>query len=712
MGYNWFRIEKDRTNEIMQIGRSIEVSLNKDDISNLNAKAEDISKPEYQRIKNTLKSIVKVNTKARFAYLYTLRGDTIYFIADSEPVNSADYSPPGQAYSEAHPIEYEPFKTGKPVVTDAASDRWGTWISVLIPVIDKKTGKTVAIFGMDFNAKSWNESIIFELIQSSALIFLVLISFFFYYKIKFKNRYLKTEILERKQAEKILKNIISTNPISIQIIDIDGFTIDVNSAYRKLFGDKSSKNHSVFNDQQLIELGFEELLIRAKDGEVVYFPDINYTLTRPDSIGQVDSIWIQMVIFPLTDMDETVERFVLMHEDITARKLAEKELIVAKEQAEESDKLKSAFLANMSHEIRTPMNGILGFAELLKQPELNEKDQQEYIKIIQNSGARMLNIINDIVDISKIESGLMEVNMSETNINQQVEYIYNFFKIEVEAKGMRLSYKCGLPDSKSLIKTDAEKVYAILINLVKNAIKYSKDGSIEFGYALVTNKKQFELEFYVKDTGLGIPQDMQNAIFERFIQVNLADRTNRQGAGLGLAISKAYVEMLGGKFRLESKLGKGSTFFFTIPYVCDTISKKKTINELPMNDNIIQSNNLKILVTEDDETSAKLITMVVKKFAREVIRAKNGKEAVEICSIQNDIDLILMDIQMPEMDGYTATRLIREFNKDIIIIAQTANALANDKEQAMALGFNEYMSKPIERTIIHSFINKYFENRN
>ena len=1013
MGYNWFRIEKDRTNEILQIGRSIEVLLNKDDISKLNAKAEDISKPEYQRIKNSLKSIVKVNIKARFAYLYALRGDTIYFIADSEPVNSADYSPPGQAYPEAHPIEYQPFKTGKPVVTDAASDRWGTWISTLIPIINKNTGKTVAIFGMDFNAKSWNESVIFEVVQSSLLIFLSLITFFFYYKIKINNRYLKSEILERKQAEedlqisenqkadilkaipdlifilnqegdfidiyaeddtkliisreqaigknisnlfspevakealeafkqtiltkelvqfsyqvdvagkpsffearivptandkvlaivrditerkraeleenisqdrakkqrnaiakmavdsdisfgdlstsfdkltrevslamnvarvsiwllsddksemkcislyedktdkhssnivlkasdfplyfkaidaesrinakdaqndtrtrefsesyliplgicsmldagifvegrlkgvfclehigevrawnsdeesfastiasfiaqilannnrkqaeKILQDIISKNPISIQIVDRKGYTLNVNAAHAKLFGDKSSRSHSVFNDRQLIDLGFESILKRAKDGEVVYFPDINYTLSPSDSTGLVHSIWIQMVIFPLTNMDGTVERFVLMHEDITARKLAEKELIVAKEQAEESDKLKSAFLANMSHEIRTPMNGILGFAELLKQSELNDKDQQEYIKIIQNSGARMLNIINDIVDISKIESGLMEVNISETNINQQVEYIYNFFKIEVEAKGMRLSCKCGLPDSKSLIKTDAEKVYAILINLVKNAIKYSKDGSIEFGYVLMTNEKQFELEFYVKDTGLGISQNMQNAIFERFIQVNLTDRTNRQGAGLGLAISKAYVEMLGGKFRLESKLGKGSTFYFTIPYICETINKKKTINELPMNDSTIQSNNLKILVTEDDETSAKLITMVVKKFAREVIRAKNGKEAVEICSIQNDIDLILMDIQMPEMDGYMATRLIREFNKDIIIIAQTANALANDKEQAMALGFNEYMSKPIDRTIIHSFISKYFENKN
>ena len=232
------------------------------------------------------------------------------------------------------------------------------------------------------------------------------------------------------------------------------------------------------------------------------------------------------------------------------------------EKAQMADKLKSAFLANMSHEIRTPMNGILGFADLLKNPNLTGEEMKEYIGIIEKSGARMLNIINDIVDISKIESGLMKLNVEESNVNEQLEFIYNFFRPEVEAKGMTLSYIRTLATEDATIKTDREKLFAILTNLIKNAIKYSNKGFIEFGYY----QKGNNLEFFVKDTGIGIPKNRLSAIFERFIQADITDRMARQGAGLGLAISKAYVEMLGGKIWVESEEGIGSTFYFTHPY--------------------------------------------------------------------------------------------------------------------------------------------------
>ena len=251
---------------------------------------------------------------------------------------------------------------------------------------------------------------------------------------------------------------------------------------------------------------------------------------------------------------------------ITVLQNKEVELRNAKEKAEESDRLKSAFLANMSHEIRTPMNGILGFADLLKKPDLSGENQRKYISIIEKSGKRMLNIINDIVDISKIEAGLMEFNMKETNVNEQIEYTYTFFKPESEAKGIKLSLKNSLPAAEATIKTDREKLYAILTNLVKNAIKYTKEGAIEFGYNLKKDKEAAELEFYVKDTGIGIMKDRQDAVFERFIQADIYDKMAHQGGGLGLAITKSYVEMLGGKIWIESEEGKGSTFYFTLPY--------------------------------------------------------------------------------------------------------------------------------------------------
>jgi signal transduction histidine kinase/CheY-like chemotaxis protein len=378
-----------------------------------------------------------------------------------------------------------------------------------------------------------------------------------------------------------------------------------------------------------------------------------------------------------------------------------------KEKAQMSDKLKTAFLANMSHEIRTPMNGILGFAELLKKPNLTGEQQQKYIGVIQKSGNRMLNIINNIIDISKIESGIEEINIQDTNINEQVEYIYVFFKPEVENKGIQLLYHIGLNAQEAIIKTDREKIYAILTNLVKNAIKFTNAGSIEFGY----KKKDAFLEFFVKDTGIGIPVVRQEAIFERFIQADINDEMARQGAGLGLSITKAYVEMLGGKIWVESDVEKGSIFYFTIPYISEAIENHRMENVFSSDESGIKHNkNLKILIAEDDETSEMLVEMIVEEVSKEIIKVQTGTEAVNVCRSNPDIDLILMDIKMPSMDGYEATRKIREFNKDVVIIAQTAFGLSGDREKSIEAGCNDYVSKPINNDQLLALIQKHFSN--
>ena len=401
--------------------------------------------------------------------------------------------------------------------------------------------------------------------------------------------------------------------------------------------------------------------------------------------------------------------------NIIRRKNAEIDTIQAKEKAQESDKLKSAFLANMSHEIRTPMNGILGFSELLKKPGLDGEKQQEYIRVIEKSGARMLNIINDIVSISKIESGTIETYISETNINEQIENVYHLLKLDAEKKKLNIIFKNGLPDKESIIKTDNGKCIGILYNLVKNAIKFTDFGTIEFGYTLrkiSIPDELFNLEFYIKDTGIGIPKDRQEAIFDRFIQADIGDKMARQGAGLGLSISKAYVEMLGGRIWVESEEGIGSTFYFTLPYNALSIEKNVAGQVVQPQDKEkqvdLEVSGLKILIAEDDETSEMLISIEVEKFSKNLLKARTGYETVEVCRNNPDIDLILMDILMPEISGYEATRQIRQFNKNVVIIAQTAFGLSGDREKAIGAGCNDYIAKPIKKDELLSLIQKYF----
>lgn len=397
--------------------------------------------------------------------------------------------------------------------------------------------------------------------------------------------------------------------------------------------------------------------------------------------------------------------FIAIIIDITKRKLAETELIKAKEKAEESDRLKSAFLSNMSHEIRTPMNGILGFANLLKKPSLSSDKQNRYFEIIKKSGERMINTIDSIIDISRIESGIENAVISEVNIIENMEFVYNLLKPEAEIKGLKIINKNTLSSEDAFIKTDKEKIYGILTNLVKNAIKFTDKGSIELG----CQKKDEYLEFHVKDSGIGIPEDRVDKIFERFIQADIEDKKALQGSGLGLAISKSYVEMLGGKLWVKSIEGQGSIFYFTIPY--NSGSENEEQNTIDDENIPLQLKDLKVLIVDDDEVSLFLLSEQLQEFSKKTLIAETGVEAINKCKNNPDLHLVLMDIRMPEMSGLEATREIRKFNKEIFIIAQTAYALAGDKEKSLDAGCNEYISKPIDLAILNELITNHWENQ-
>ncbi len=396
--------------------------------------------------------------------------------------------------------------------------------------------------------------------------------------------------------------------------------------------------------------------------------------------------------------------------DITEKKKAKEqvekmvqELIAAKTKAEESDHLKTAFLANMSHEIRTPMNGILGFMELLKQPGLSGDQVDEYINIVKTSGERLLSTINDIVDIARIESGQIFLSESGVDLNNLLTEQYKFFKHEAANKGLKLSISSLLNDEDKLIMADSAKLQSIIINLIKNAIKFTKSGSISFGVI----KSDKWLIFNVTDTGKGIPAERKSKIFERFIQADVSISRDYEGSGLGLSISKAYVELMGGNIEVESEVGKGSVFIFKIPYKSTDYIKKPEVHTSKAEDPCHLPEGLNIVIAEDDEISYIYLSRMLKKYKVNLIRVYNGQEAVQECLSNPDISLVLMDIKMPIMDGCEATRIILSQKPDLPIVALTAFALSDDKENALNCGCVDYLSKPVNKETLLKAISKY-----
>lgn len=396
-----------------------------------------------------------------------------------------------------------------------------------------------------------------------------------------------------------------------------------------------------------------------------------------------------VVYNPVFDSNGKVSEVIGVAIDITEQKKTEQVLIKLKEKAEESDHLKSAFLANMSHEIRTPMNSILGFASLLKDTEPGGKEQQTYIDIIEESSARLLNLINDLIVISKVDSGQIELSFSDVNVNEMFGFVYSLFKVEADQKGIEFTVAYNLTDMDSEIITDREKLFTILSNIIKNSIKYTPSGSITFGCHL----KNDRYEFFVQDTGIGIPAEKLEVVFDRFIQADISLSRSFEGAGLGLSISKAFVEKLGGEIWLTSEVGVGTCFYFTIP-VRSTEIIITDLQEEQGNISEEDSMDATILITEDDETSILFLTKILRNKKWKLLFARTGEEAIEQCRQNQNIQLILMDILLPKMNGDIAAKQIKSFRKDIFIIAQTAFAFEEEKTKYSEV-FDLYLTKPI-----------------
>lgn len=383
---------------------------------------------------------------------------------------------------------------------------------------------------------------------------------------------------------------------------------------------------------------------------------------------------------------------------ITKRKRMELDLREAKEHAEESNRLKSAFLANMSHEIRTPLNAIVGFSNILASAE-EEDEKKEYINIIENNNTLLLQLISDILDLSKIESGSMEFNYSEFDLNALMRELEQTSRLRLTTPEVEIIFEESLPEC--CIRSEKIRLTQVVSNLINNAIKFTKQGSIRFGYHPLERNS---LYFYVSDTGCGIESAKKDSVFERFVKLN----SFVQGTGLGLPICKTIIERLGGKIGVESEIGQGSTFWFTIPYVAVKIHREE-IQEEEFVPQVVEKNKLKILIAEDNSSNYMLFESILKKDYH-LIHAWDGMEAVRLFK-EHEPHLVLMDINMPQLNGYEAVQEIRKISSSVPVIAVTAYAYASDEEKIMASGFDGFTSKPINANVLRSKIISLLEKR-
>ncbi len=505
------------------------------------------------------------------------------------------------------------------------------------------------------------------------------------------------------ESQEKLRNIFESSPDAIALTTLDGILTDNNKAALELFKFTDGKKYNGFSILRLIARkdhkrahGFIKSVIKKSSVR-------NKTFTLVKSDGT--SFFAEVSASVLRDKDMKPANLIIIVNDITERLLYERRLEETMEKAVESDKLKSAFLANMSHEIRTPMNAIIGFSKLLSTQQTSDSDNTEYIEIIKNTGNTLLNLIDDIIDFAKIEAGEVKVTNSACHVHKVMRELYAYFEKEhLSNDETNIDLILNIPDphNELVILTDSNRLRQILSNLLSNALKFTIKGKVEFGYQINSDK----INFYVSDTGIGIPEDKHKIIFDRFRQVEFNYNKKFGGTGLGLAITRNLVRLLGGDIGVESKKGKGSVFRFNLPLIRMESPEEKSIKTTPET-TYFRWDDKVILIVEDNDLNSKLLLKMMEPTGARVIIAKDGKPAIEECRTNSKIDLVLMDIQMPEMDGYEATRTIKDIRPEIPIIAQTAYAMAEEREKIISAGCNDYLPKPIRQRDLYQMLGKY-----
>lgn len=506
-----------------------------------------------------------------------------------------------------------------------------------------------------------------------------------------------------RESERRFRQLFDVSPDGIIYVGADGLIKQANVAQSRMYGYKTPDEMIGMSVLELVapsrKAFAREIMKRRLSGEDV--PPVEYELLRTDG----SSFYGETLATILRDEDGKVSGYICVTRDISERRQAAVDLIKAKEKAEESDRLKTAFIQNMSHEIRTPMNAIMGFSDLLTKSFDNRQKLEKFTRIINQRSADLLDIINDILDIAKIESGQLPINIEKCNINQLFSELNSFFqefqkRIGKEHLSLSLQILCDQPVIE--IDTDPVKLRQIFINLIGNSLKFTEKGWVEGG---CKNDANGNLVFYVADSGIGIPPDKKDVIFDRFSQLKQQKNNTIGGTGLGLSIVKGLVKLLGGDVWLESEVDKGTTFYFTISGNSEAVTRDDfslvAENKIPYN-----IKNKKVLIVEDDLYNAEYLKEVLSDLNIQINYTRFGKEAIRMADSEKP-DLIIMDIHLPDINGFEAAKTIKEKNPRLIAIAQTAFATFEDKQKAINAGCSDYISKPLKRETILSVIGRF-----
>lgn len=704
--YTWLESKNRTTSEVLKEAHAIEVSLNGDALAQLHGVPADNNTQTYKDMKAKLMALINVYHEARFIYFYTKVDDKLFFMVDSEPTQSKDCSPAGQEYTEEDPEARIPFESGKSLITKPATDRWGTWVSVLVPVKNSETGKVVAVLGIDYPADKWLNEAKLAVAESSIVVFTFVLLLMAIYIILKKNSSLSIHNLEREIADKhMLALVAAADQIDdvIAVKDLDLRVVSGNKAFVNVAGKTSISDLIGRTDAEIFGISPDVEPVKT------YMTDERHaqTLSPGDYIVKEENLilpdgQIKIMLtkkFPVYNTNNELIFTGSISRDITERKTAEVDLKNSKELAEAASVAKSDFLSNMSHEIRTPLNGVIGFTELLRSTPLT-KTQKEYLENAIVSANSLLGVISDILDFSKIEAGKLDLELVKTDMVQLMESATDIIKVHAANKKIELLLSIQ-PDMPRFALVDPIRLKQILVNLMSNAVKFTHDGEVEL--KLSFEKKDEKTGFFtlaVRDTGIGVRDTDRDKLFKAFSQADTSTTRRYGGTGLGLIISNSLAHKMGSRIQFESEFGKGSKFFFTV----------ETVYETAEDANLKQSKSIRrVLVIDDNDNNRMILEHTFKHWGIDFVGCDGGLAAIELLNTAERFDLIIVDYHMPDIDGIETIRRVRQDSrfspeKQAVIMLHSSSDDITIHDAARDLNIQFSLTKPVKSDELYCFL--------